>query len=678
MNNNDILNGLYRDGESYQPSYRLDPLAIENSLNDVNRKSNKSIISACVTLGLVCVTITVALFAGNILKPATTPVNPTPTDTTINVNAYEEIYKAVNSIKEKNELSNYYYYSNEEIISNENSDSFLGSANTGNSASGSNSSANSDLEMHKDYANDTSDYSETNVQVEGVDEADVVKTDGNYIYSVSRTKINISKANDGKTEIISTINTHNEITEIFLHKDKIVAICEEYKVSAIEKGTTYEEMFFESNDHYCTSAITYDLTNIAEPKEISNLSLEGSYISSRKIDNVIYLTTSHDIYEYEEIDEDKPETYCPVYSVNNKAKCIEPDNITISDCESSILYTNIASINLDNTDKFSDICSVLGGGYDIYASQNNIYITGCKYDSKNRVDTTEILRFSINGTEIEENGRTTVNGEILNQFSMDEHNGYFRIVTNTVSFNDGNSSTALYVLDENLKLVGKTDDVAKDENVKSVRFNGDIAYFVTFRQTDPLFAVDLSDPENPTILSELKIPGFSEYMHVMSDDLLLGFGRDADPITGIQKGFKLSMFDTSDKTEVKEIATTNFGDSDFYSEAEFNHKAIYVDEKNLIVGIPYSIDNRYVYNSKNDSYELKEYYFYIIFKYDKDKKDFVVIQEMEIPTPSENYYGYLNYTRGLRISDYFHIVTNDSIASYNYSDFEKISELKFE
>ncbi len=677
MNNNDILNGLYRDGESYQPSDRLDPLAIENSLNDVNRKSNKKIISACVTLGLVCITVTSFLFVGNARKPVT-PVNP---------NSYEEIYKVVNSIKKKNESTIFDYISDINVSK----DSVMENTADGNTSSG-NPSANNDLEMNKDYATGSSneDYSDTNVQVEGVDEADIVKTDGNYIYSVKENKIYISDPNNGKPEVVSEINVGCDISEIYIHNNKLVAICRIYDLSNKGESTPDTLNSYNYAEHYGASVVTYDLTDITSPKHISSLSQEGYYISSRKIDNVIYLTTNHDIYYYDDINKSKPETYCPVYSVDGKVSCIAPESISICEYADSISYTTVASINLDKPDSFADICSVLGGGYEIYASHNNIYITSYNYNEIRNVNTTEILRFSIDGTEIEEDGRATVNGEILNQFSMDEYNGYFRIVTNATRFSlrdwvtsTESTTTALYVLDENLKLVGKTEDVAKGESVKSVRFDGDIAYFVTFRQTDPLFAVDLSNPENPTILSELKIPGFSEYMHVMSDDLLLGFGRDADPETGIERGLKLSMFDISDNTEVKEITTKIFTDSDSYaySEAEYNHKAIYVDEKKFIIGIPYisyKLYNYHYIDDTNYTTENEDRFMYAIFKYDREKNEFVIIKKVRLIPDSPADYYYDAYSRGLRIGDYFYIVTTDSITSYNYSDFEKISELKFE
>ena len=212
---------------------------------------------------------------------------------------------------------------------------------------------------------------------------------------------------------------------------------------------------------------------------------------------------------------------------------------------------------------------------------------------------------------------------------------------------------------------GKTGDLAKGETVKSVRFDGDIAYFVTFRQTDPLFTVDLSDPSDPKVLSELKIPGFSEYLHVMSDDLLLGFGRDADEFTGFEEGMKLTMFDTSDKTNVYEKATIQFASESEYSEAEYNHKAVYVDEDEFTVGIPYwSMDNL-------------DGIYYSFFKFDVDSNEFVEIKTIAEDTAADTYFDYGRFIRGMRIGDEFYLVTDDGVYAYEYQSFEKTGNLKF-
>ena len=664
MNNNDILNELHSNGEGCIPSERLDPDFIEKSLSNVHRRNNKKVACLCVSLGVVCLTV-----IGVGITMFNQPSLPIKTDTT-QASSYDDIYKVVKSVKKEMEgtlwdkiEANLFGY--EMDITDIAGDSSFTNKFTM-------SESDSVESLAESTSGESSEYSETNNQVEGVDEADIVKTDGEYIYSVSQQEIFITKANNGNPVNISSIVCDYAVSEIYIHDDKLVALSSAYPDSSTYiNGTDTEEHNY-YYDTPLTGAYIYDLSDINNPTEISALSQSGNYLSSRKIDNVIYLTTRYSIYDYETIDEATPETYCPVYGTNTDIKCIDPKNIVISKNVSDIEYVTVSSINLDNTEDFADMCSVLGSSSEIYSSLNNLYVASYIYDDEG--DYTEIMRFSLNDTEITPNGSLTVDGALLNQFSMDEYKGFFRVVTEITSYdevyNDNdevfaigsseNTKTALYVYDTNLTLAGKTEDVANGEHIKSVRFDGDIAYFVTFRQTDPLFTVDLSDPYSPEILSELKIPGFSEYLHIFGDGLLLGFGREADTSTGLQEGLKLSMFDTSDKTNVTELATRIFTDSNAYSVAEYDHRAIFVDEEKSIIGIPYRI---YV----DDGIEG----YYAIFKYDAELKDFILCQKIKT-------YGYHDYnyyesqnTRGIYIGDYFYIVTPEKIYTLDYNTFEE-------
>ena len=666
MNNNDILNELYNDGENFQPSDKLNPNSVENLLGGIKRKSHKGIVSACITIGIVCLTLSGLL--GTVIFNQMSLTLPIKTNSV--TGSYDDIYKIVNSVKKANEDSiinefaeNFSFGTNEDITYNITQENSVDS-------------------LESNTANTGSDYSETNVQVEGIDEADVVKTDGKYIYSLSDdNKIFITKPNNGNPEHISTIDIsdtyiHYSISDIYIYNDKLVAIANDY--SSVKYNNSSEEIANEdivSNcyfSNYSTAVVIYDLSNINSPIQISNLTQSGSCISSRRIDNIVYLTTNYHIYNFDQIEKEKPQTYCPVYSVNGDIKCVDANSISVSEMVNSVEYITIASIDLDTPNNFADICSVLGAGSDIYMSHNNLYTTSSI--TEENINQTQIMRFSLNGTEITQNGSLTVDGWLLNQFSMDEYNNYFRIVTETSKYtvykfdvfsnsDSTNTYTTLYVFDNNLNLIGKTENVAKGENVKSVRFDGDTAYFVTFRQTDPLFTVDLSKPSSPQILSELKIPGFSEYLHVFGDDLLLGFGREADPETGWSEGLKLTMFDISDKTNVREIATRIFTTDEAYSTAEYDHKAIFVDEENNIIGIPYT-----TYDS---DMELQQHY--SIFKYEKEHQNFRLLKDIVLYDD----YIYSVYSRGLYIDNYFYIITQNKVYSFNYENFEQSEILTF-
>lgn len=644
MNNNDILNVLHHSGESCQPSDRLDPAFVEDSLSGIKRKSNKGVVTTCVTLGVACLTASTVFITQSFRTSK-------PSD------SYDKIYKTIEAVKKESEPSLFEKIFDDGYIYEFAEDTLNSTDEFGFSGSSSSSGA---------------DYSDTNVQVDGVDEADVVKTDGKYIYSLNDEEIIISNPNNGKPEFVTSIDTGYKISDMYIHENKLVAIADNQRIidTVATEDTAVDSDYSENLD---TAVIIYDISDINSPEEISTLAQSGDCISTRKIGNVVYLTTDYRIYDFSKIKKAKPETYCPYYITEDEISCVNADDITICDTVDSVDYVTASSIDLDNPEKFADMCSVLGGGDEIYASTNNIYISSYQYIDNSYK--TQILRFLVDGTEITPNSSLTVDGDILDQFSMDEYNGYFRVVTQNnnekfydgyVAMNTADTTTSLYVFNNDLKQVGKTENVAQGENVKSVRFYGNIAYFVTFRQTDPLFTVDLSNPESPEILSELKIPGFSEYLHVLSDDMLLGFGRDADSYTGISEEFKLTIFDTSDKTDVTEKATEIFGSEYEYSEAEYNHKAVYVDEKDCIIGIPY-----WSYDDTNSIY-------YAVYKYDINKNEFVLLKTIEKESSDNpDYFYYNDYIRGLRIDKNFYVVTSDAIYSYDYSTFEETGSIIF-
>lgn len=639
MNNNDILNALNTSGNGLELPESLNPSAVEDSLSTVKRKSNKGVVSACVTLGAVCLTVaTVFLFQSFKTSP------------------YDDVYDKVVAVRKANRISLfdgvYEYFSSGAEYKDESS--VMEDVGSSIYTSGS-------------LGSGMTDYSDTNVQVDGVDEADFTKTDGRYIYSVSDESIYITNPNDGKPMLVSEIKTGYDINDLYIHENKIVAIAD--GIDKTDRKSTADSV--SKIEGYGTSVLVYDVSDVTSPELVSILGQTGDCVSTRKIDNVVYLVTNYGVNNLRKIVKDKPETYCPRYSTNDEVSCIPAENISICENVDRVEYVTVASIDLNNPQSFADMQSVLGGGENVYSSLENIYIASYSWDSGTK---TEILRFSVDGTTINENGSLMVDGSILNQFSMDEYNGCFRVVTEKtnevdygeyVSMSINDRTTSLYVFDDDLNQIGKTGDLAKGETVKSVRFDGDIAYFVTFRQTDPLFTVDLSDPSEPKVLSELKIPGFSEYLHVMSDDLLLGFGRDADEFTGFEEGMKLTMFDTSDKTNVYEKATIQFASESEYSEAEYNHKAVYVDEDEFIVGVPYwSLDNL-------------DGIYYSFFKFDVDSNEFVEIKTIAEDTSADTYFDYGRFIRGMRIGDEFYLVTDDGVYAYEYQSFEKTGNLKF-
>ncbi|MEM2338992.1 MAG: beta-propeller domain-containing protein, partial [Nitrososphaerales archaeon] len=434
-------------------------------------------------------------------------------------------------------------------------------------------------------------YSKTNIQVTGVDEGDIIKTDGNYIYTISNDKVFIVKAYPPEQmQIISKIRVEGKPIALFINKDRILTI---------QYGRIYSINL--SHQHNLNIKI-YDLSNIKNPNLIKEFSLSGNYLGSRMIGDYIYILTTQSII--------KPlikdvEAIIPWIAVNGIIKRIPPSNIYYSnEIEAPLSYTMIVAINIFKDSEELD-CKVILTGYatSIYVSMNNIYVTIQRWKSQ----VTEIHRIGINGSKvvIEANGK--VPGRVLNQFSMDEYNNYFRVATTTERFVKEFGIISLnhiYILDKNLRIIGKLEGLAPEERIYSARFIQDRCYLVTFRNIDPLFTIDLSDPNEPKVLGELKIPGYSEYLHPYSKGYLIGVGREVNE--GLNRGLKISLFNVSDVTKPSEIDKIIIGDRWSDSLALKDHHAFLFDEKRGLLVIPVlevfkekkdlqSIYNKYVF-----------------------------------------------------------------------------------
>ncbi len=487
-----------------------------------------------------------------------------------------------------------------------------------------------------------SEYSETNNQVEGVHEADIVKTDGKYIYSFSNItyKVRIIKAGK-EPELISEIDVKTDkfrpMSDMYLSGDKLVII-----------GYDYVETYAEQ-----TVAIVYDVKDAKNPEKLYELRQSGYYYSSRLIGDKLYLISNYSVF-YENIDKDKPETYVPCVEDIEYNGAVKADTLSINKVCSGPDYTVICGFDI-SSGKMVGTKSLLGGIYTLYCSTENIIVAGISENSK-----TSVSRYAIEDGKIEYKATGEIEGTLLNQFSIDEYKGNFRFVTTVsegvekregkmVSYNI-EQSNSLLVLDGKLKQIGSISNIAPDERVYSVRFMGDIAYFVTFRQVDPLFSVDLSNPEKPKIIGALKIPGFSNYLYPYGDGKLFGIGQDADEETGRTNGVKLSMFDISNPAKVYESAKLVLGYN--YSDALQSHKAILVEEDKNIIGFSAYANNGSVYCV----YTLKG-------------KEFKPLAKIELN-------GVYEGVRGLYIGDEFYLVTDKFVSVYDLETFQKISTLE--
>ena len=409
----------------------------------------------------------------------------------------------------------------------------------------------------------STDYSTTNVQVEGVDEADIVKTDGDYIYYISSKKVVIVNTMDSSNlKIEAELKYEDENfypNELYIYENKLVVIGEKNK-NDYEELITVETIY--PIDNNGTIAKIYNIENRNKPKLEREVEVQGNYLTSRMIKDNLYFITNKYLYSYliinKEINEIDENEFKPVYrdtAISEEEKYIEYNDIYYFPESEDTSYLNVVGFNI-NDNKEANIDTYLGAGTEIYSSQNSLYITRVKYeyeDTKthgyyNNYDVnTYIYKFELEGSKATYKNVGSVPGKVLNQFSMDEKDGYFRIATtNSSNWNSETNTNNLYVLNENLEIVGKIEDLAKGEKIYSVRFMQNRAYMVTFVETDPLFVINLSEPTNPIVLGELKIPGYSKYLHPYDENHIIGFGEKTKTNENggvVADGMKMALFD---------------------------------------------------------------------------------------------------------------------------------------
>jgi len=505
------------------------------------------------------------------------------------------------------------------------------------------------------------DYSETNIQVEGVDEADIVKTDGEYIYIVSGGTITIVKAYPPEeAKVLSKIILNGGITGIFINGDKLAVFETEYGIyplyesgvvidsssgsEAVNEATVDDEpsgvpepkngstpvapvdepprdpepkngstpddepivpepteptepivepaipIVYEPPT---TSVKVYDISDKANPVLTRNFSIDGNYFSSRMIGDYVYVVATQYTFFIE------TDVFLPRVHSDNETEVISADDIYYYNfSDSSYSFTTIVALNIQNdAQEPTHETVLLGGTSAIYVSQNNIYLTFTDYTwQENETMKTTIQRIKIDKQAITFAAKGEVPGYVLNQFSMDEHNGYFRIATTTDNYNwrtfgeEATSKNNVYVLDMNLNIVGKLEDLAPGEQIYSARFMGDRCYVVTFRDIDPLFVIDLKNPTSPKVLGQLKVTGYSGYLHPYDENHIIGIGKEtlyeAKADFSWYQGVKISLFDVSDVSNPVELAKYEIGDRGTDSPVLWDHKALLFDRARNLLVIP--------------------------------------------------------------------------------------------
>lgn len=556
------------------------------------------------------------------------------------------------------------------------------------------------------------DYSTTNIQVENVDEADITKTDGDYIYSISEDKVIITDVRiPNLLEIAAEINSKNGYIpeDLILYVDKLVII--------YEKASTTSRYYYSEND---TMVRVYNITNKQLPKLIKEYELFEPYYTSRCIDNMLYVISSGRLRE-------EDNEVIINYKEDGIQKDIELRNIKYLKDVDSTRQTLISALDLDNVKEDIDVSSYLIDISNAYVSENSIYLLDQKYDYNNDAPPIRSL-FGLKGAigpfvyeyeeefdsdsgyktevykfEIEKNGKISyatkskIKGRTINQYSLDEYNGHFRIALYDY---DG---SRVVVFDENLNQIGASDYVAKGETMYSSRFMGEKVYLVTYRNMDPLFVIDLSNEKRPRVLGELKIPGYSTYLHPYDENHLIGIGMETEEVinrnssgqvlstTSKIMGMKMALFDVSDVNNPIELSNTVIGDRRTTSAILTNPKALLFSKERNLIAIPvnnYSEDfeietSSDSYSSLVNSYQNydKEYIAEGYFVYNIDLTNGFNLKGTitHEKTTTNDYYSFYNTSkllRGLYIDKNLYTISEEAIKINDLETLNPINELK--
>ena len=540
-----------------------------------------------------------------------------------------------------------------------------------------------DMDLSEGSKEGGKDYSTTNLQMEGVDESDIAKIDGSYIYTVEDKYIVITDIRDGKLEEVTRFlpkdcGAADRVMEIYVDGDQLILVVQGYETSLGESskaGSDKENSDKESSDEeiavsdasedsaFCykmngkstTQIQVYSIVDRKNPEFEGRLIQDGYYNTSRKIGDVVYLFTQYnmtsDVTSYVEKKhgvEDLKEgngvsslAEAVIPKVNGEKVAASEIYLPESSGESGIL---VSSLDVNKPDKVLDSKLVISGYAQTYISKDALYLYEEDYDG---AMITNIAKFALDEDRISGVAAAAVSGYVRDTFAINASDGYLRVLTTDYSTED--EVNALYILDENMKLTGQLTGIAPGEEIYAARFMGNTGYFVTYRNTDPLFTVDLSDPAKPEIIGELKVTGFSEYLHFWDDTHLLGIGYESDENTGNIENIKLSMFNIENPGEVTEEAKLVLKDVD-YSEALYDYKSVIISKDKNLIGL---VCEDYSGSRTKQTYQIYSY------------ENGTFKKQAEIP--GINGVNYEN-VRGMYSGNVFYLWINDNITSYDMTD----------
>lgn len=495
-------------------------------------------------------------------------------------------------------------------------------------------------------AGSAAQYSETDLQVQDVMEGDIVKTDGRAIYTVcqknsqsgndriTKSVVKIYQAEGEKVKKISSITLDDYwIDEMYLSEDKLILEGQQWQMP--DTSSCYTDVTWMGNCE--TKIIIYDISDLTSPKKAAEHTQSGSYSTSRISDGYLYTFSDYTITITLK-DSDKKsdrEEYIPLID----GALMKERNLTASAEKGGDSYLVMTALALADTSQFKDQMAELGGANVIYMNENHIYSSRDMWWQDGGQSKNIVTRYIYKDGIFKKDAQVKTRGTLNDSYYMHEYNGYFCYVYTKYTEGDdseaaGRSKNGIAILDENMKEVGHLGGLGKGEEIYASYYIDHMAYFVTYRNTDPVFAVDLSDVTQPKLMSELKLPGFSDYLHAFGDGKLIGIGMgETKDKRGRQAGaVKLSLFRYSGDQKLSEKDSRVIDLPYSYSTAGDDHRAVYVDEERQIVGFGVSdYDNEYYYLYQYTDGKWKE------------------LKRLDCESQITN-------VRGIRIGDYFYLV----------------------
>jgi uncharacterized secreted protein with C-terminal beta-propeller domain len=427
-------------------------------------------------------------------------------------------------------------------------------------------------------------YSATNVQVKDVDEADIVKTDGTYVYVVTGNHLHIIRgypaANAG---IIATLQFSGTPGSLYVNGDQLVLI------SSVQE----RDDFRQCQPGACrytipvlqkTLVFIYSLKDPAHPALVREMKLDGLFRDSRMIGSTFYFVVNSYLDPY-----DNTAGFPAVY--DSARGSYEPPVYYFDRNDREFYLTTIGAVDIRATEAVKAESFLIGSAGTVSVSPDTLYIAVPADTDGRTAASTDIYSFSLDGGRLTYSARGTVDGTLLNQFSLDEYHGNLRVATTVQAAGStgGVQSSKVTILDNRMEVLGSVGNLAPTQQIYAARFTGERLYLVTYRETDPLYVIDLADPAHPEVMGELHIPGFSRYLHPFDATHLIGVGKEST-----RGGLKLALFDVSDVHNPRLVDEEKLGGYGSDSEVLRDHKAFLFDRERALLVLPvHIVENTY-------------------------------------------------------------------------------------